>query len=1107
MAVKKPVTVQSRPDNITSKTIRKYPVTELQSSFDSPGDLDEYSFKEIWERFCQHEKSVSDINDPEIKRRQRMFIPSEFRDKNGGRASKRDRARFYQSKMCVIDIDTNGKQLFEALNAQDPDAESILFGWLYLGYTSANFGLPDYPEEKQYRLRLIFPFGRTVYKADEYRRVVRAISNKLVSKFGCEVDPSSEKVTQAFTFGIFNPASQFAPRNWKHNGKRINVDEMLVLVPDESKPKKAKLPFLSSNALTSDSELDEVAHALKYIGDVEGKDHDIRQFRLKILRCLFGNFDAACESVARDWYPGNNFDREWDGVQRTNWKNQFETTYIFAIARKNPDYRPLKTLRSLTTKRDLVEYIGNKEKQDAGMKENPDYKTIVKDIISANSKPKKVDYQLAKFYGTGDEHYDLAFLRVAMKNKFDLSELRSMQFASAAVQTELTDWFEMRKQAALDSIRIPWDERTIVQENCFNPDLPIQAIVSDYGTQKTRKIVTAAVDWAHENGYGSLILNERMYAVKAICDTINAIGRNSDKDWKVEFYEHVKERKNPGNVNRLACCLPSIAHQAFHNLMQKPLVVIIDEVAQVLSSLVYGQYLKSEKSHGASVAQVTLTLRRILQNAVRIVIMDANCTMFHLDLLKMILDRDVEIPIFSTPPVPLDRRVEYGFNVGGNRDYQDVVMAEVFRCIENGEKCAIPVESKDHAYRLKDLIERLASDVKIAVITGEKSEEKSALFKSKSVNDFFSQYDVVIHTSAISAAVSVELPEYTTVCGFFGGYALTPTYILQMIARLRKANRVFLSLDIHGHRQPDIVSHIYRESDDVLGIELHKTVIEKICAHRVQEMACPLHTVLWYLQERDAHVQALEINNADGYLDDLKDERNDNRKKYDNAIINATPLSEDDYKRSGREEYYLPHAEIERYRICHIFKIKMNESVTLQHLYLCRKDRTLRKKFMVRACLLYLNENGDNPVKGRLPDGSDSIFRVLKPVRELCKNMSDSLIKQLQRAIRTGIWLDIDEAALCKAVLASARFLKEQVATAMLIPHDLNTLQRSRLTDAQQHAIIVKFKRVFLPDEKDAALCLEATKRYMEPLQNEQSDYLGPIKSVNPESKRIVLQF
>ncbi|WP_306716804.1 hypothetical protein [Burkholderia dolosa] len=223
----------------------------------------------------------------------------------------------------------------------------------------------------------------------------------------------------------------------------------------------------------------------------------------------------------------------------------------------------------------------------------------------------------------------------------------------------------------------------------------------------------------------------------------------------------------------------------------------------------------------------------------------------------------------------------------------------------------------------------------------------------------------MIHTSAISSAVSAELKDFGTVCGFYSRYALPPTSISQMDARARFAVRLLLSLDVQGKRQPDTITYSYRDTDDPEGVALHKEISKKLRKFREREMESCQLAVLWYLEERGATVEPLIIDNA-LYLDELKDERNVQRKKIADGIISARAVSEYEYERHEKGELFLTYAEIERYKICRVFKIEAGESVTKQHLSLYRSDRQLVRSFIVRAC--FLLDIDENPVSGRLPD-------------------------------------------------------------------------------------------------------------------------------------------
>ncbi|MCA8091421.1 hypothetical protein LGM65_11025 [Burkholderia anthina] len=95
--------------------------------------------------------------------------------------------------------------------------------------------------------------------------------------------------------------------------------------------------------------------------------------------------------------------------------------------------------------------------------------------------------------------------------------------------------------------------------------------------------------------------------------------------------------------------------------------------------------------------------------------------------------------------------------------------------------------------------------------------------------------------------------------------------------------------------------------------------------------------------------------------------------------------------------------------------------------------------------------------------------------------------------MRSGKWSEIDAQALCKAIRKCARELRKRLETAMLAPDELKSEQRSALTSEQQREIVQRVKALFLPSDGYAAICLDATMRYMRPLIEGPACYLGPV--------------
>jgi len=1053
-------------------------------------------FSFIATEFLHHRKAAPNLHENEVKSKQNVFLPALF-------SGNSHQARYlWRCNVMVLDYDQGADVLFEALKSS-----ADLNGWAYLWYTSANHGVYAYP--KRTRLRLIFLLNSWLSSglegAAEYTTLHGIVNADLEKTFGCRVDPSSAQVTQPYTYGIYNPAATDAPtRGWK-KGRLLNVAEMLKpyraeraalgVAKDDTwssmaRPVKKRTisDVVATRGKPQVSSLAEVEAALDYI------EFDELEHRSKhaVLVALFTGFGDDAHDAAKTWYGKDDaeFERQWKSAQVPKDK-AVGLEYIFKLAILFGYTPGVQFLPGVSTKAALRNYVSNiSENWDPArgeFPENPHHEIIGRDIASAAGTLQASDKAVARYFGTGNGEFDFTFLWIAARTSLHPDELVSLPFASEKVQDAFKRRFAAYRERRLSYSRLSKSAITkTIPENHFFPEHRHQVNVSAMGSKKSENIIPEVISYANERGWGVLVLGNRVSTIEYTHRNTNLIAAQAGYDWKTTFYKDVIQQVTTPQFDYLLCVINSLAHPRFSSFLQRKLIVVMDEFAQVLATLVYGKFTGKD----GSVEAVTLALRNVLRSAEYVVCMDASATQFYIDLLKELLGVD-DIPVYAVEaPVLSQIEVRYGWDSGGNSNSRDRVIERMVYLLNEGQQFMAAFESRKKLYDVRSALELLGKKQKryfnISTFTSDPTvDRKRFLEDSRQVFDSSSAF---LFSPALTSGISNKNPAYEDTLAIFGGEVLTAVDLEQMLFRDRPVKRMMLALRAQ-YRKPDIdqVRFFYKQPD-LDGAILHASISDRIQDYRRVEMDHNLRTLLWRLEERGAKITRMQSEKKKISASGIRLE--DGKQANMHSVLNARALEPDEYEvdrkeiEAGAVASRFEPAELEAHGIRRVFKLRGGanaEPISDDYYRLYYRDQNLATKFQLRACLVGIMEA--NEVR-RFSQPKNACQYLYRPMLRLWQTGLNQAESSVLNALEKGTWTDDLNTTVAHAIKAAKAELENRSDTALLVPKSFANLKNgSRLTDAQIADAAKRFKKYLVPRAGDAQIWLEATRRWMKDLE------------------------
>jgi hypothetical protein len=239
------------------------------------------------------------------------------------------------------------------------------------------------------------------------------------------------------------------------------------------------------------------------------------------------------------------------------------------------------------------------------------------------------------------------------------------------------------------------------------------------------------------------------------------------------------------NENRLIIQVESLHRIMMTPGAQPPDLLVLDECESIFEQFDSGLLRQFNESFAI--------FSWMLKFSRRVVLMDANLGQrTHNILLKMRPD----YPPFYHVNTKLGMLGDKYYLTGDKITWYSALYASVLR----GERSAIAVNSLQEAKILHYDLSNEYPAVKFKIYSSETSHaERKQHFAQ--VNEYWSQYDVVIYTPTVSAGISYEREHFDNVFGFFSDQSCNVETCIQMIGRVRNVKCHNFIIYLSGTRQ------------------------------------------------------------------------------------------------------------------------------------------------------------------------------------------------------------------------------------------------------------------------------------------------------------------
>lgn len=1009
------------------------------------------SWRDFHELVTCHDRVVADTHRHAVKLMQPAFIAAEFFDTT---AKTVENCKAVHA--VVFDIDAKANKLFSALKLG-----TRLFACRYAAYSSMNHLV----DGRTPKLRIVVPYDNPI-SPEQHRNVAMNLAASFVEKWDCEIDRTSFNPVQCFTYGVRNPMSR--PFFGFELGPLLDTKPLL----------KNNMPGVRRDTCSPvkvDQEL--VRDQLSFVPAVE-IGHDVRQ---RILKAIFAAFGDEGRNLALSWYhkKGEDFDVQWASAKSV----RNITAASISFWAKKYGWSP--TVPALKGKGAVEEYA---KRSMTDVIDNP-RAALIRQVIG-----KSYPYTARKL-DMGEEDFDLEAMKAHSRIMLKAEDWTLLEYVSSNLRTKFLDWFATYRKRRLNTVRIESSKVKYFPVHEFQEDVDIQAWVSQHGSGKTREIGKQVLDWARRNNHPVVFINDRQIATLKISERL-----------EIARYDHVKKWRDKQKLEALsevAVCVNSLANPVFKSILGRNPVIVIDEVAQVLSALQFGLF---GSMGAAKVDEVFEKFVTAICNAPRVIVMDANLTEFHLDLLKEMTQWDDEIPVYSRKLVSLKLNVEYGFDHGSQKKFKAEALRGLIKNADAGLKSMVPTEGRRNAFEVRLTMERYYDSMhakragagsehdiagtrketkvidfrpKIATITSQRSKDRDDLL-SQNLSDYFASKDVFMHTASVSSCLSNESKEYCFSAAFFPGHLLTPTEMTQMLFRGRNVTNIVLALNTqYANREFSYRSHDYgRESGWV--VESHRKLSRKLHSHRKAEKTDSLRTLLWFLEERGANIRAMQLSDT-SRLEKMLAEGHD---EFVAHVLSAGFISDREY---SEDQACVFHGEVSKFTEAEEyafhtrkkFYMGSNDLLTRAHLQLETSYPDIASIIDRAAIFLYDGKWGGLG-RGAPSRDTDPLLLAFSPMQKLMSYLSKGAISSIRDSLSSGDWLLDDAHEVIIALMKAKSALIANNLLSALIPDEIRDKSHNAiLTQSEKNLVTRAFRTAFGLHirNKHASLVVDAAKR------------------------------
>jgi hypothetical protein len=1010
---------------------------------------------DLTRRLLQHDTVVANTHLQRIKREQRAFIPAEFHD-----TSSKEPGNCKAVYALVLDIDIKARRLWRALRT----GKRIFRKIHYAVYSSMNHLI----DGKTPKLRIVL-FYDVPLLPEQHRAVSMAFAAKFIETWGCEVDETSYNPVQCFTYGVRNAKSK--PFTDEQPGPPLAVEPWLTKVA----PLLQKRPEPENSEETVDDS--QIKEWLDFV-PAEKVGHDVRQ---RILKAIYATYGGAGHDLALNWYhvKDEDFELQWASA-RTVKNITAKTIRHYAIEH---GWQP--TALRLEGKGQVEAYA---ERNMADVLDNP-HAAIIKKILG------NYPHTARKLNMESDTRFDLEALKAHSKQLLHVEGWTLLEHMNADVKEKFVNWFAVYRAKCLDTVRIHNSRVTYLPAHVFQENDEIQAWVSPHGSGKSSELGLQILEWARRNGHPIVFVNDRQIATTKLAERLGIYSYDKVKKWR--------DRSKWESVSEVAVCVNSLAHPAFNSILARKPIIVIDEVAQVLSALQFGLF---GDMGAAKVDEVTAAFVSAMCDAPRLVVMDANMTAFHIDILKEIMQLEQDIPVYSRELKPLKLNVEYGFDHGAQKKYKAEALRRLVENLQAGVKSMVPMESRKSVSELKLTVERymtskqakkvgtkgeagimgthkesLEIDLKLRIgaVTSHRNRDRDLLLATD-VQKYFADLDAFLHTASVSSCVSNEVKEYTQAIAWFPGHLLTPTEMVQMLFRGRNVTNAMLALNTqYASRTFSYRQHEY-SNEKGWAVRLHKKISRRLHEHRKAEQQDSLRTLLWFLEERGASIRHIDASAVDEYEKMLEG----GKEEFIDQILEARFISEKEYGENHTRTFAgelsaFTDAEDRAYAIRQKFHLGNDDALTRGHILLEASMHDIGS--IIDRCAAFLYEGQWKGFgRGAPPRDTDALLFALRPMKDLKAALSDDAIQVIENSMCEGQWLLDDTKEIVTAVMKNKKALTGNRLLAALVPDEfLGKAHNVILTQPEQQLVVKGFRTAFglHVNNRDAKLIMDAARR------------------------------
>ena len=329
---------------------------------------------------------------------------------------------------------------------------------------------------------------------------------------------------------------------------------------------------------------------------------------------------------------------------------------------------------------------------------------------------------------------------------------------SQMMKTTLGDQYQPINTLRKETVPVEKGQITLIKAPYAAGKTKLLAALSQTALQKDEKVlaITHLVSLAHE-------LSRRLQL-------------NSYLDMPAAFMT---------GINRLVTCINSLCSPALSQFlaMGKPDVLILDEFSQHISVLATSPHIKDP-----SILSRYLDL---IEQTSTVVICDADLSSYHIRLLQEWFP-DRKVQCYDMPfPEHSDRSCHFST---GKQCAHAVVEQKLLPALARGERVAIATDSRCHACKLDEIVQKRLPHIPRLLIHGKnRTEQEQAAFLQDN-RKVVHRYQLIIYTPAIQSGLSIDAP-VDQVFGFSHNVIL-PTDFVQMLRRCRTTNTFNLVADL-----------------------------------------------------------------------------------------------------------------------------------------------------------------------------------------------------------------------------------------------------------------------------------------------------------------------